>query len=164
MTLVLLLLADLVCGGERWGVKVMHDFDSLAVDPVALPSTIVALNRLPARCDGGFVERQWPYEFRTYRVTGTVLRRSKEKDQDLHIVLADKLGRTIVVEVPDPHCAFDSIAVETLRRVRRQALKIRRGQTVVVEGVGFYDRWHGQFGMADSCLELHPVLKIERVR
>ncbi len=32
---------------------------------------------------------------------------------------------------------------------------------VTVEGVGFFDFLHGQTGVADNGVELHPVLDIE---
>jgi len=35
---------------------------------------------------------------------------------------------------------------------------------VRVEGVGFFDVFHQQIGVAENCMELHPLLKIEFVR
>ncbi len=35
---------------------------------------------------------------------------------------------------------------------------------VRVEGVGFFDIFHGQIGVAENCMELHPLLKVEFVR
>jgi hypothetical protein len=30
-----------------------------------------------------------------------------------------------------------------------------------VTGIGFFDRWHGQTGVAPNVFELHSVLKVE---
>ena len=38
------------------------------------------------------------------------------------------------------------------------------GATVRVRGAGFYDFNHGQTGRSQSCMELHPLTSIERVR
>jgi hypothetical protein len=35
---------------------------------------------------------------------------------------------------------------------------------VRVEGVGFFDIFHQQIGVAENCIELHPLLKVEFVR
>jgi hypothetical protein len=35
---------------------------------------------------------------------------------------------------------------------------------VRVEGVGFFDIFHQQIGVAQNCMELHPLLKVEFVR
>jgi hypothetical protein len=35
---------------------------------------------------------------------------------------------------------------------------------VKVQGVGFFDIYHNQIGVAENCIELHPVLRIEFVR
>jgi hypothetical protein len=52
---------------------------------------------------------------------------------------------------------FDTIVREHFEKVRPGLV----GKTVTVTGVGFFDRFHNQTGMADSCMELHPVLTIE---
>ena len=38
-----------------------------------------------------------------------------------------------------------------------------RGMTVRVTGVGFFDFNHLQVGRSRSCIELHPMLAIERL-
>jgi hypothetical protein len=35
---------------------------------------------------------------------------------------------------------------------------------VRVEGVGFFDIFHQQIGVAENCMELHPLLKVEFLR
>jgi hypothetical protein len=42
-------------------------------------------------------------------------------------------------------------------------LKDLRGTVVRVTGVGFFDVNHFQMGRSHSCIELHPILAIERV-
>jgi hypothetical protein len=38
------------------------------------------------------------------------------------------------------------------------------GLPVTVTGVGFFDLNHLQIGRSRSCIELHPLLSIERLR
>jgi len=38
------------------------------------------------------------------------------------------------------------------------------GTTLRVRGVGFYDFDHAQIGRSLDCLELHPLIGIERVQ
>src|SRR5690348_14840152 len=51
-----------------------------------------------------------------------------------------------------------------LRNLRRTSVASLRAWVVRVEGVGFFDIFHQQIGVAENCMELHPLLKIEFVR
>ena len=94
-------------------------------------------------------------------------------------MLADPndLSRTMIAEVPSGECqgACSSLRAEKFAAVR-QALTARLAApeahfrrftpawVVRVEGVGFFDVFHGQIGVAENCIELHPLLKVEFVR
>jgi hypothetical protein len=80
-----------------------------------------------------------------------------EADSDRHIVVSDG-SRTMVVEIPDPACVGNS-PWKTLISNARQAFTGQTG-TVTVRGVGFFDKIHGQTGIAPNGIELHPVLGI----
>ena len=76
----------------------------------------------------------------------------------------------MIVEIPDPGCVgagspfrpqisqarakFDShyVANATFQSV---------SVPVTVTGIGFFDRIHGQTGVAPNGIELHPVLSID---
>jgi hypothetical protein len=97
-------------------------------------------------------------------VTGVVIAALPESDRDVHIALADPAdtNQTFVVEIVDPSCAKDSRYVTTLSnaRLQYQTLALQPGQRVTVRGVGFFDFAHNQTGRSQSCIELHPVLRI----
>ena len=50
------------------------------------------------------------------------------------------------------------------RQSGAQDLSELQGIVVRVTGVGFFDMNHFQVGRSRSCVELHPILAIERVR
>jgi hypothetical protein len=76
----------------------------------------------------------------------------------------------MIVESVDPTCegAVSSPHLSELRSAREMFTALHGGQTslvgqtVRVQGVGFFDVDHGQTGKSRSCIELHPILRIER--
>lgn len=95
-------------------------------------------------------------------------------DSDVHAVIRDDAGRTMIIEFPHADCMLGSRvlkqATEAKAKFRRlvhaplttsytPARRIR----VRVTGVLFFDRLHGQVGLAPNGVELHPVLDIETV-
>lgn len=163
------LLLALVCGIERWDVKTLSDPAAVHVSCEAKHTTIAALNRLPDMCETTPDARLPGVESNLYEIVGRVEFAAREADRDYHLAIADlERRRTIIVEIVDPDCAPKSKRLQTLRATRKQfeamlggkPLSHIVGQTVRVRGVGFYDRPHGQHGMARNCLELHPVLSV----
>jgi hypothetical protein len=81
----------------------------------------------------------------------------------------------MVVEIPDPDCggACASPKLSDIKKARQDfaaqipnappdpEFKVVQSNVVVeVTGVGFFDFAHGQTGLAQNCVELHPVLAI----
>jgi len=157
-----LLLAVITCGSERRHVKDLTDAAAANVNLVPIDVVVGALTNLPPHCSHsntaprGVAEQ----EFKTFRVEGTVTLIRPQADHDVHIVLRDGED-TMVVESVNPLCAPGSRVFNRLKSVRKQLQRIRVGKKVSVIGVGFYDRFHNQIGMAPSCLELHPILSIQ---
>lgn len=76
---------------------------------------------------------------------------------------------TMIVEVPDPDCMSDSPWRERVLPVREAVAKRLKptgtwktadDSAVTLVGVGFFDKLHGQRGLAPNGIELHPVLDI----
>lgn len=158
-------VVGVACGVERWSVKTLSDAEAWRVEPGNVVFTsIAALNAGPARCLSTPDRRSYPEEFQAFEVVGRVTRVRTEDDRDLHVVVADEAGNTVIAEVADPACsgAVSSPHLAALQAARRTflALGVAEGRRVRVRGVGFYDPPHGQSGMARSCMELHPVLAI----
>ena len=89
-------------------------------------------------------------------------------DSDYHLVLDDGLGETMIAEIPSADCIAASPFKSAIAAVRAaffirfhpaSSFKSTRAG-VTVSGVGFFDRIHGQTGVAHNGIELHPVLSI----
>lgn len=147
---MIFVLLALACGSEMTAAKLLRDPGAArALAPAPTPSTIAALSALPRTA-----------RRRSYSVDGTVTLIKHESDQDFHIVLEDG-GATMIVEAADPRCATGSLAIAAIRRARKQAAQLRVGQRVRAVGMLFFDKLHGQSGVAPNGVELHPLYSIE---
>lgn len=158
-TMMLLLAATVTCGTERWDVKTLSDPAAGKIDlRRAKAATIEELNKLGPSCELGPNAPRQPGESILYDIVGKVRLVKREEDGDIHIVMEGDRGALMIVEVPSPQCAPNSVA--DFHQVRRVASTLRHGRRIEVMGVAFYDKSHGQFGESKSCVELHPVLSI----
>lgn len=177
------------CGEERWGVKTLTDTgtnpDSTDVD-FAHPQT-TKVETLRHLNDKGKVSngkppknlkedtpRVAPVETTIYKVEALLMSMRREKDRDMHVVIADpKIGGSMIVEFPHASCTTEAdparqsqmqTAVEALGSAcgglpslqSTKAITLRGKATIA--GVGFFDLIHGQGGVATNGIELHPVL------
>ncbi len=156
------------CGKERWAVKTLTDADAGSINFIPIDSTVGALGSVPAPSKVGDLPRQ-PQERSVYRVRGTVVAFKLEDDSDIHLAIADPAGAhpTMIAEFPAPTCdanALDKAGIDKARQDFVAAYGPPTGQfrkptgCVVITGVFFFDRIHGQFGVAPNGAELHPVL------
>jgi hypothetical protein len=164
-TLAAAITQALACGRERWDVKTLTDQDASQVNLVPQVATVADLIDLPAPVQPTSRVRQ---EFNTYQLTGTVTFAKLEADNDIHMILADPDGRTMIIESPCRDCAQNSIVHDEIATVRQtveaQFPTAASGGVentsvpVTVTGVAFFDRLHGQDGVAPNGIELHPIL------
>jgi hypothetical protein len=171
--------AGYYCGTQRWPVKTLSDEDRNRVNLKPVPSTVAELGALPRPVLLPDNRRAAPVELTTYVVRGVLLEISAEKDNDIHVVIADPSDRqkTMITEIVDPGCSgattspeehdFEQ-ARETFTRLDTATpgstgpiLKV--GDLIEITGVGFFDSEHGQNGVAPNAIELHPVLGIRRI-
>jgi hypothetical protein len=168
------------CTMARGDVKGLRDEDAAHVQMDApIDTTITALNDLPPHCGPTRDHRVREEEFQVYRVIGAIRHVKRAPDHDIHIVLDDpeRPDAHIIVELPDPDSrgsvrspyrdrfalamqTFENLLAETGARQWNDLHGIR----VRVTGIGFFDLSHFQVGRSRSCIELHPVLKIEQFR
>jgi hypothetical protein len=159
------------CGVERWSVKTGLDRDARLVNArTSIPSTIGALRSLAAPIFPPLTRRVRPTETTVFTVGATLLRYRTEGDSDIHLVIADSGGRTMIAEIPHPDCVgVSSPFLQAIRTTRRsfdsrfhpQPFWQRPNIKVQVTGVGFFDFKHGQSGVAPNAIELHPVLRLQ---
>jgi RyR domain len=155
----------LACGHERWDVKTLTDPGASQVNLTPQVATVGDLVDLPAPLEPTSRVAQ---ELNSYQVSGTITLAKQEADSDIHMVLQDADGRTMIIEAPCPDCAQTSTVAAQISTVRQAVEKqfptaASGGRedasvAVTVTGVAFFDRLHGQDGVAPNGIELHPVL------
>ncbi len=165
----------------RWNIKTASDLDASRIRLGPVDATVGQLRALsvPAGLAGN-TPRQDPVEFTVYRVRALLVEYREESDKDFHVVIAEPNdpSQTMIAEFPDPACpgASSSKLGPALLRTVRQSFTGLFGQpptkggfrsvpgrpVVLVTGVGFFDKLHGQRGVAPNGIELHPVLDVRR--
>jgi hypothetical protein len=171
LALLLISLNADACGKERWSVKTVSDKDNGEVSDAPERTSIHDLTNIaaPINLNVRKNSRYSPTELKTFEVAGVLKIIKHETDGDYHLVIADQKGRTMIVEAPEPSCAMDSRFLDKIKKVR-QAIdqqfgeitrKRRPSVMVAVTGVGFFDKIHGQEGVAPNGIELHPIVAIE---
>lgn len=163
-----LALAACECGKDRWPVKTASDADVESVEPNAVTTTIEALGSKPKPANRPQDGRVDGVETTVWAVDGTLVKYKLSKDCDYHLVLEHQ-GHEMVVELAAPDCVEDDSPFLTQIDAARQAFDAQfnvttswkeAGRSVRVTGIGFFDKSHGQIGMAPNAVELHPVLSI----
>ena len=169
------------CGTERWRIKTIFDNDARRINFTPRNTSISEL--VATRAPEVLSYERSDAEKQVYSVEGVLLGWKQETgehgDRDFHLVLADPndITRTMIAEVPSEECqgACSSSQAQHYAEVR-QVLTAQLAEpqahfrrftpawVVRVEGVGFFDIFHQQIGVAENCMELHPLLKIEFVR
>jgi hypothetical protein len=156
------------CGTERWSVKTGTDSDAASVN-LTSPQTM-AITDLIALPNPGPDARLSPTEDTVYVVNATLTDYKIEGDSDYHLVLMDDQGNTMIAEIPSPSCVdssspFASQISNARSQFDAQFQASSSFQTanvpVQVTGVGFFDFFHHQRGVAPNIIELHPVLDIQ---
>jgi len=108
-------------------------------------------------------------ELHTYQVTAYLTQYKKEDDGDIHLVLKDSAGRSMIAEIPYGGCVPTisrwKTAIASARTTFTQHYTVSTSwhylhRLVDVRGLGFMDVLHGQTGVAPNGVELHPVIYI----
>src|SRR5450759_4869789 len=157
------------CGVESWAIKTGTDAGARSVNQKSLvPSNIFHLRTLPAPSSPPVSSRVRPVETTVYSVSAILLRYKYEVDSDVHLVIADTGGRTMIAEIPAPQCVGSSSPfLPSIRYVRSKFTSQFHPSNswhqvhtpIQIAGVGFFDFKHGQSGVAPNAIELHPVLR-----
>lgn len=107
-----------------------------------------------------------PTELTEYVIAGTLTGYKSESDGDIHLVISNSAGRTIIAEIPDTRCVVATQFKTEIANVRKQFLARYTPTSIMknprrpirVRGIGFFDYRRGQTGVAPNRIELHPVL------
>jgi hypothetical protein len=158
------------CGVERWAIKTLTDPGANQVNLTPQESSIADLVAIAPPVSP--TDRVGPTETTTFRITGTLIFVAKEADGDYHLAIEDAKANTMIAEIPNPSCASGSVVLNQITEARK-AFEAKFGVPgqypnppskpnvpVTLTGVGFFDKLHGQTGVAPNGIELHPVLSI----
>ena len=168
------------CGTERWHIKTLDDAGVNHISNTPKTATISAMNALAV--PAGFnanndTSRYTPVEFEKFTIDALVTGFKEESDRDFHIVIADPnhTSVTMIAEIPDPQCSTMKVSghAQEIASVRNaftacfgappaggQFKKLAKSVRVQIMGIGFFDRLHGQTGVAKNGIELHPAMSI----
>src|SRR5437764_434820 len=150
------------CGVERWRVKTGMDPDArLVKQNVVVPTTIVHLRSLRPPATLPRTNRVRPVETTVWSVDAVMLRYKVEEDSDVHVVIADTGGRTMIVELPAPQCVGSGPFLPAIKTVRRaftarfhpSATWQRPRLRVHVVGAGCWDYRQRPSGVANHGVE-----------
>jgi hypothetical protein len=169
------------CGTERWRIKTIFDNDAKNINFIPRHTTISEL--VAMRPPEVLSDERADAEKQVYSIEAVLLGWKQETaehgDRDFHLVLADPndVTRTMIAEVPSAECqgACSSLQAQHFAEVRQiltaqlsepeaHFRRFPHAWVVRVEGVRFFDIFHQQIGVAENCMELHPLLKVEFVR
>ncbi len=158
------------CGGvERWGQKVLVDTATNSINWTPDTISVSKFDSLITYPPNSNAPRTAPIEFRTFAIHCRVVAKRDETDSDYHLQMYDGVLNGIA-EIPDPSCAgaATSAWVNNFIEARNFADKYMGVGTnysvsigrVIITGVAFVDPPHGQTGVAQNNLELHPVTNL----
>src|SRR5437764_12079909 len=109
--------------------------------------------------------RNVPYETMTWVVAATLTKYKLEDDSDYHMVITDHDGNTMITEAAAPFCLGTGDPLALLIMQARNQFDNHFSATtsfqtvsvpVRITGVGFFDFLHGQTGVSQHGIELHP--------
>ncbi|HMJ26675.1 MAG TPA: hypothetical protein VK475_12630, partial [Pyrinomonadaceae bacterium] len=158
------------CTGERWPVKIGNDPDASLVNLNSTTATTIAamqgISKPGTLPDNARIQ---PTETTTWVLNATLVKYAKSFDADYHMVFSDSAGRTMIGEIPDPGCMGPgSPFAAGIAHARAQFDAMFTATTtfqnanvpVQITGVGFFDYFEGQEGIAPNGIELHPIIDI----
>jgi len=164
--------SDNKCGGEeRWGQKVLADPAANDINETPHDTTMADLLNINTTIKESKYAESKPrmqIEKQVYRVKHCFITKIlREDDNDLHLVIEDGDGNTMIAEIPDPECkdAKQSPWIDFFTDSRATMFKYKnsfRHYMFTITGVLFVDRSHGQTGKAPNNVEIHPVLEIKK--
>jgi hypothetical protein len=115
------------CGYDRWPVKILSDNDLAQVSFTPVDTTVAKLAAIPIHeIPYPQANRIAPEEFQVYRVRARLLRVRREKDSDLHLLLADldAPDTRMIAEIPAPECAVGTGHEQEYKAAREAILKV----------------------------------------
>lgn len=157
------------CAVDRGPVKTATDAQAPDIRLAPILTTIDVLHTIPAPRPLPQDGRVAPSETSIYSVTATLIAYARTAENEIHLVLADEARRTIIAKIPAPECTAGSRLASDIARARTEFERryaasdafVEVRQPVEVQGVGFFDFFQGQRGLAPNAISLHPVTSLD---
>jgi len=158
------------CGVERWPVKTGADADRGHVSTKVVATQVASLVKIPKPSHYPTNNRIVPTELHVFQVTATVTQYKEEADSDIHLVLHDSAGHSMIAEIPAPTCVASSSRwrsnIASARATWTHTYPLSTSwhhisRAVTLRGLGFFDVPHGQTGVAPNAIELHPIIRVQ---
>lgn len=154
-------------------MKTLQDPAGRALDLSMIEKTTVAALRNMPKQPGPGGSRGTGVESTFYEVRARLVSAKLEEDKDIHLVIKGiPNSGTMIVEFPlAPTCtAGATIGAKLRMKNARNAFGAACGVpgvssftklkgSATIRGIGFFDFFHNQTGVAPNEIELHPVLR-----
>lgn len=160
-------LAAVSCPYERGPVKEGSDADRYRVSTTAINTSISYLRGKAKPTSYPRTRRISGPELHTFQLHAYLTQYKIESDGDIHLVLKDSAGRSMIAEIPLGTCvplaSRWKSSIATARARFANALHATTSwhyvhKPITVRGIGLFDPPHGQTGAAKNGIELHPVI------
>ena len=159
------------CGIERWHVKILTDPDTSFINWTPVTTTIAEQNSFPEITVSEDTTRM-AFEDTVVTVKCTITAFVREDDKDIHLIIVDNSGDSMIAEIPSTECAevaasayaseFDAASLWVTNNLGTPSTDFKNvNKSATITGVLFQDFNHGQDGHAKNYREIHPVTKIE---
>lgn len=148
------------CSIERGSVKYLRDAGAAKIVWTPKLAAVSTLSKIPPTALTYSVRT--PAEMYVYKLRVMFLLLKVESDGDLHVVVGDAYGRTMITEIPSPACVTN-VHLPNLAATRALALTLKKGDKIEIVGVLYLDFAHGQTGHAPNYVELHPVISLKKL-
>jgi hypothetical protein len=162
------------CGVDRRAVKVLNDTDASKITFFARRAEIADMVKFKCPEKVSRTLPRFGNEFYVYQFNCIIKEYRKEDDGDYHLVLQDAgdSAKTMVGEILNPNCddLKNNPHLQEYITVRAEFEKCILPKNKVKEGyyklkgVCFFDRVHGQLGVAKNGVELHPILSFTKFK
>ncbi|HYL16761.1 MAG TPA: hypothetical protein VEV41_27240 [Terriglobales bacterium] len=163
----------------RWKVRTGSDPDASLVKETPVRTTVEELAAKPRPADMKTPTEIYPaYQHRRaegvertiHEVEAVIVACKLQMSGSYHLDLKGETGRTMIANCVDPRFVdpgsrwakqIAAVRKEVEERLKPGPAYTRGSWRVRITGIGFFNRVHGQSGVAPNGIELTPVLNIE---
>jgi hypothetical protein len=154
------------CGVELADIKHLTDPAASSINFTPQDATVAQLGAIPAPSHAP--STRTAQEKVVYRLNVHLQKAKLEDDSDIHLVIDDGAGHSMISELPAAQCESGAVHESDIDQARADFVHAcglpgsssfsTLGGNATLTGVFFFDVPHGQTGAAPNYAELHPLL------